>query len=583
MTKQPKAKQPAILLQPVMRGLLQPAQAMLDTMQMGVTQTDADGTILYANPAVAEMHGYGIDDLVGNNLSLLGASDDGEATTAPWSEQLTSWTSEHVHKRKDGSTLVVRTLSDVVSGSAGGTIVTGYEDVTERRQAEQEVHDRYERESLSAALQDPLTGLPNRLLLLDLVEQALGRSRRHHHYLFAVVVLNLDRFHLVNDGLGHVVGDQLLIAVSERLEPCFRSVDTFARMSGDEFGILLDDISDISDALRVADRIQQHLATPFQIGSEEVFTSGRIGIALSATGYKRAEDAIRDATLALHRVKSGTAVHHAVFDPVMHRRAHARLQLETDLRWAMKREEFRVFYQPFVSLEDGAIVGVEALLRWEHPHRGLLEPSEFLSVTEETGMIIQVGAWVLEHSCRHMREWHERMSGGLPISLSVNLSGKQISWSDIAGHVGRVLKETGLDGRWLRLEMTETVMMDDADPTLNVLSELKKLNVSLDMDDFGIGYSSLRYLHRFPIDALKIDRSFIENVHKRPESEAIVRTILALAQNIGVTVVAEGVETDDELAFLKEMNCPLAQGHLFTRPLSHDQITPLIGSHRYPV
>ena len=175
------------------------------------------------------------------------------------------------------------------------------------------------------------------------------------------------------------------------------------------------------------------------------------------------------------------------------------------------------------------------------------------------------------------------MSGGLPISLSVNLSGKQISWSDIAGHVGRVLKETGLDGRWLRLEMTETVMMDDADPTLNVLSELKKLNVSLDMDDFGIGYSSLRYLHRFPIDALKIDRSFIENVHKRPESEAIVRTILALAQNIGVTVVAEGVETDDELAFLKEMNCPLAQGHLFTRPLSHDQIIPLIGSHRYPV
>ena len=583
MTKHPKAKQPAILLQPVMRGLLQPAQAMLDTMQMGVTQTDADGTILYANPAVAEMHGYGIDDLVGGNLSLFSASDEGEATTARWSEQLTSWSSEHVHRRKDGSTLVVRTLSDVVSGSVGGTIVTGYEDITERRRAEQELHDRYERESLSAALQDPLTGLPNRLLLLDLVEQALGRSRRHHDYLFAVVVLNLDRFHLVNDGLGHLMGDQLLIAVSERLEPCFRSVDAFARMSGDEFGILLDDISDISDALRVADRIQQHLAAPFQIGSEEVFTSGRIGIALSATAYTRAEDAIRDATLALHRVESGTAVHHEVFDPVMHRRAHARLQLETDLRWAMKREEFRVFYQPFVSLEDGAIVGVEALLRWEHPHRGLLEPSEFLSVAEETGMIIQVGAWVLEHSCRHMREWHERMSGELPISLSVNLSGKQISWSDITGHVGRVLKETGLDGRWLRLEMTETVMMDDADPTLNVLSELKKLNVRLDMDDFGIGYSSLRYLHRFPIDALKIDRSFIESVHKRPESEAIVRTILALAQNIGVTVVAEGVETEDELAFLKEMNCPLAQGHLFTRPLSHDQMTPLIGSHRYPV
>jgi EAL domain-containing protein (putative c-di-GMP-specific phosphodiesterase class I) len=342
-------------------------------------------------------------------------------------------------------------------------------------------------------------------------------------------------------------------------------------------------MSDISDALRVADRIQQQLATPFQIGGQEVFTSGRIGIALSTTGYERAEDAVRDATLALHRVKSGTAIHHEVFDPVMHRRAHARLQLETDLRWAMKREEFRVFYQPVVSLEDGVITGVEALLRWEHPHRGLLEPSEFLSVAEETGMIIQLGAWVLEHSCHHVREWHERMSGGLPISLSVNLSGKQISWSDLTGHVERVLKETGLDGRWLRLEMTETVMMDDADPTLSVLSDLKKLNVSIDIDDFGIGYSSLRYLHRFPIDALKIDRSFIEGVHKRRESEAIVRTILTLAQNIGVTVVAEGVETAEELAFLKEVNCPFAQGHLFSMALSHDEMTPLIGSHRYPV
>ena len=566
-----------------MRGLLQPAQAILDTMQIGVTQTDADGTILYANPAVAEMYGYEVGELVGCNLSLFDASGEGAEPTASWSEDSTSWASEQLHRRKDGGTFIVRTLSDVVSGSAGGTIVTGHEDITERRRAEEELHDRYEQESLSATLQDPLTGLPNRLLLLDLVEQALGRAKRHPDYLFAVLVLNLDRFHLVNDGLGHLVGDQLLIAVSQRLEPCLRSVDALARMSGDEFGILLDDLSNISDALRVADRIQQHLATPFQIGNEEVFTSARIGIALSTTGYEGAEDAVRDATLALRRVESGTAVQHEVFDPVMHRRAHARLQLETDLRWAMKREEFRIFYQPIVSLENGAITGVEALLRWEHPHRGLLQPSEFLSVAEETGMIIQLGSWVLEHSCGHLREWHERTSGEPPISLSVNLSGKQISWSDITAHVERVLKETGLDGRWLRLEMTETVMMDDADPTLGVLSDLKKLNVSLDIDDFGVGYSSLRYLHRFPIDALKIDRSFIEDVHKRHESKAIVRTILALAANIGVTVVAEGVETAEELAFLKEVNCPLAQGHLFSRALSHDQMTPLIGSHRYAV
>ena len=568
---------------PVTQGLPQPAQAILDTMQLGVTQSDASGEILYANPAVAEMHGYEVDELVGSNVNVFDVSIEGTPPPARWSEGSTSWVSERVHKRKDGSTLVVRELSDVVSGSVGGTIVTGYEDISERRQAEEALRDRYERESLSASLQDPLTGLPNRLLLLDLIDQALGRSRRHPDYLFAVMVLNLDRFHLVNDGLGHAVGDELLVAVAQRLKPCFRSVDAFARMSGDEFGVLLDDIRDVSDALRVADRVQEHLTTAFKIGSEEVFTSGRIGIALSATGYERAEDAVRDATLALHRVKSGTAVRHEVFDPVMHQRAHARLQLETDLRWALKREEFRVFYQPIVSLDDGAIVGTEALLRWEHPHRGLLQPSEFLSVAEETGMIIPLGSWVLEHACRQLREWHERLSGETPLYLSVNLSGKQLSWSEITREVERVLTETGLDGRWLRLEMTETVMMDDADPTLGVLYDLKKLNVSLDIDDFGVGYSSLRYLHRFPIDSLKIDRSFVENVHRRPESEAIVRTIMALADNMGVGMVAEGVETSEELAFLREVDCRRAQGHLFSRPISAEEITPLIGSHRYDV
>ena len=577
MTKKPNAKAQAT------QSLPQPAQAILDTMQLGVTQANADGEILYANPAVAEMHGYAVDELVGSNLSLFEASGEGEPALAGWSDESTSWTSERTHKRKDGSTLVVRALSDVVSGSAGGTIITGYEDITERRREEEALRDRHEQESLHAALHDPLTGLPNKLLLLDLVEHALGRCRRRGDYLCAVLVLNLDRFRLVNDSLGHTVGDQLLIAVSERLKPCFRSVDTLARMSSDEFGILLDDISDVSDPLRVADRIQECLATPFQIGSEEVFTSGRIGIALSATAYERAEDAIRDATLALHRVKSGTAVRYDVFDPEMHRRARARLQLETDLRWAMEREEFRVFYQPIVSLRDGAITGVEALLRWEHPRRGLLEPSDFLSVAEETGLIIPIGSWVLEHSCRHMREWHDGISQNSPLSLSVNLSGKQVLWKDVAQHVGRVLKETGLDGRSLRLEITEMVVMDDAEPMLSVLADLKKLKISLDIDAFGIGYSSLRYLHRFPIDSLKIDRSFIANLHMRSESEEIVRTILALARNIGVRVVAEGVETPDELALLKEMRCELAQGHLFSRPLSHEQITGLIGNHRYDV
>ena len=518
---------------------------MLDNMQLGVTQTDADGEILYANPAVAKMHGYRVDELVGGNLSLFEESVEVEPSADGWPRGSTSWASERIHKRKGGTTLFVRALSDVVSGSAGGTIVTSFENVTDRRHAEETLQHRHERESLHASLQDPLTGLPNKTLLLELIENALGRSSRIDDYLFAVMVLNLDRFHMVNDGLGYEVGDQLLISVAERIKPCLRSADAFARISGDEFAILLDDLRDVSDALRVADRIEQRLAMAFEIEGKEVFTSGRVGVALSATPYERAEDALRDATLALHRVKSGTTDRQAVFDPVMHRRAHERIRLKTDLRWAMEREEFRVFYPPIVSLETGTISRVEALLRWVHPDRGLLEPAEFLPVAEETGMIVPLGAWVLEQSCRHMRGWQER-APELDLSLSVNMSGKQVSWSGVTQHVARVLDETGLDGRFLRLEVTETVMMDDADPTLGVLSELKKLDVAPDIDDFGIGYSSLRYLHRFSIDSLKIDRSFITNVHKRREAEEIVRTILSLAKNIGVGVVAEGVETDDE-------------------------------------
>ena len=529
------------------------------------------------------MHGYDVDELVGSNVSVFPASEDGEPPIKGWSDEWTSWASERIHKRKDGSTLVVRATSDVVSGSAGGTIVTSYEDITERREEEEALHELHERESLHAALHDPLTGLPNRLLLLDLVGHALGRCKRRDDYLFAVVVLNLDRFRMVNDGLGHTVGDQLLNAVSERLKPCFRSVDTLARVSGDEFGVLLDDINDVSDAIRVAGRIQEQLASPFQCGSEEIFTSGRIGVALSTTGYERAEDALRDATLALHRVTSGTAVRHAVFDPVMQHRAHARLELETDLRWAMEREEFRVLYQPIVSLKSGVITGVEALLRWEHPRRGLLEPSAFLPVAEETGLIIPLGSWVLEQSCGHLQGWQKQISQESPLSLSVNLSGKQVLWEDMTQHVERVLEDVGLDGRLLRLEMTETVMMDDAGPMLSVLAALKELNVNLDIDAFGIGYSSLRYLHQFPIDSLKIDRSLIANLHTRSESQEIVRTILALAKNIGVRVVAEGVETPDQLDLLKELNCELAQGYLFSKPIPHDEITPLIGSHRYTV
>ncbi|MGI8735537.1 MAG: putative bifunctional diguanylate cyclase/phosphodiesterase [Pyrinomonadaceae bacterium] len=424
----------------------------------------------------------------------------------------------------------------------------------------------------NAALHDSLTGLPNRTLLTDRLEIAIRQTKRHPDHLFAVLFLDLDRFKVINDSMGHVAGDHLLVVTSRRLREGIRPSDTVARLGGDEFAILLDGLESFSDALRVAERLQKQLVQPVYLDGTEVFTSASIGIALSATGYDRPDAILRDADTAMYRAKANGKACHQLFDQNMHTQAVALLKLENDLRRAMEREEFCLHYQPIFSLADEKLSRFEALIRWQHPERGLVGPGEFIPVAEETGLILDLGNWVLRQACRQMRDWQLKGLVDDAAAVSVNLSCKQFVQPGLLEQVKEVLKETGLRGQCLELEITESVIMENADAACQTLRELRALGVSLSIDDFGTGYSSLSYLHRFPISTLKIDRSFIGN----DENSGIVGTIITLADKLGMEVVAEGVETAAQVSYLKDLGCEFGQGYWLARPADSAAIELLL-------
>ena len=465
---------------------------------------------------------------------------------------------EHRMLHKDGSYMWMLSRALAVRDKDGKAyrLVGSQTDITDRKLIEERL--------MHEAIHDVLTGLPNRALFTDLLARSLGRAKRRDDYLFAILFLDVDRFKMINDSLGHMTGDQLLISIARRLEGCLRPGDTVARLGGDEFTILLEDIHEVQDATIVAERIHQSLAQPFTIGGQEVFTSVSIGIALSATGYNRPEELLRDADTAMYRAKAAGKSTHEIFDQGMHSRAVAQLQLETNLRRALERQEFRLFYQPTVSLRTGRLTGFEALLRWQHPERGLVFPSEFISHVEETGLILPIGKWVLEEACKQLQVWQKQFQPSL--TISVNLSGKQFSQSDLVQDISLILEQTEIKPNTLMLEITESTIMERPESITHTLERLRHLGVQLHIDDFGTGYSSLSYLHRFPINALKIDHSFVTRMGI-DENLEIVRTIMNLARNLGMDVIAEGVENKEQVAQLKALQCDYAQGFFFSRPV----------------
>ncbi len=426
---------------------------------------------------------------------------------------------------------------------------------------------------------DPLTGLPNRLLFTDRLGRLIKHAKRRKDYWFAVLFLDLDGFKMINDSLGHLVGDQLLVGVASRLEKCLRATDTVARlgegfivarMGGDEFTVLLDDLKDPGDAKQAAERLMKSVTSPFMLGGREVFTSMSIGIALSNPSYEQAEDILRDADTAMYRAKSRGKARYEIFDADMRASVVARLQLEMDLRRALEHGEFHNVYQPIVSLAAGQIVGFEALLRWQHPTRGQLGPEEFIAVAEETGLIRDLGWWNLREACRQMSEWRAGYNAYSQLTMSVNLSPKQFLQANLVEDIGSLMRELKLPPQALKLELTESTVMGDPSAAVEMLQQIKSLGISLAIDDFGTGYSSLSYLHRFPLDTLKIDRSFISSIGNGEDTE-IARTILPMALNLHLDVVAEGIETIEQLVLLKKLQCKYGQGYYFSKPLSAEE------------
>jgi diguanylate cyclase (GGDEF)-like protein len=429
---------------------------------------------------------------------------------------------------------------------------------------------------LYSTLHDSLTGLPNRSLFTERLRHSMRRTARHPEDVFAVLFLDLDRFKDVNDNLGHFAGDELLRAVARRLEACLRPEDTVARLSGDEFAILLESITDASDAGRVAERIEEALSFPINLGGAEVTTSASMGIVTSSMSQEQPEQLLRSADMAMYRAKAAGRARYEMFDRAMHTDALIRLQLETDLRRAVEQREFRLHYQPLVSLRTGRITGLEALLRWEHPQRGLVQPSEFIPIAEETGLIIRVGRWVINEACRQLMVWQKAHPRHEPLSISVNLSVKQFNQSDLIEQIASAIRTTGIPADSLRLEITEAALIDKGAAALTLLGQIKQLGAQIYLDDFGTGYSSLIYLHRLPIDAIKIDRELVTTMDTDEKNLRLVRTILTFAQIIGVRAEAEGISTAEQLRELRSLNCEHGQGYLFSAPIPHDAVDEVL-------
>ena len=529
-----------------------------------IDPVDDPDTSLYTSPHIEEMLGYTPEEWQTKKLWPKRLHPDDRERVLAADKRFEAGGEEPFREEyrllaKDGSVVWVREEAVVVRDEAGDPLYWQgvFYDLTERKVLEERLHYQ--------AFHDSLTDLPNRKLFMDRLGQALRRTMRQHNQV-AVLFMDLDGFKVVNDSLGHEVGDLLLTVVAQRLRRCLRPEDTLSRFGGDEFVVLIEALDDSAQAVRVAERITEELRRPFIMEGRDLYVIASIGISLGDARTHDPDDLLREADTAMYRAKDEGGAFR-VFDPAMYERAFTRLEVENDLRRAIEQEEFVVHYQPMVDLQTGELWGMEALVRWDHPERGLLEPSEFVPVAEESGLVIPMGEQILREACFRAKEWQEEDPRIPPLVMSVNLSASQLSRLDLADTVERVLGETGLEGSRLTLDVTETVYVKVLAGNTAILDRLRGLGVRFSIDDFGTGYSSLSYLKRLPADAIKIDQSFVKGLGEDVEDTAVVRMIIELAHTLGLEVIAEGVETEEQAALLKEMGCDFAQGFYFSKPL----------------
>lgn len=544
----------------------------------GVWDWNLKTSQIYYSPRWKEMLGY-TDNEIGNSVEEWFSRvhpDDVEQLRIIIESHLRCQTShmQHecriLHRDQTYRWMLCRGMAVHKGGTRAGRMAGSLTDITQRKLAEEQlVHN---------AFYDALTGLPNRALFMDRLKWALEHARRNSSYGCAVLFMDLNRFKNVNDSLGHSVGDELLVDVARRLKSCLRPSDTLARWGGDEFAILLDDINGATDAVHAAERIQEALRAPFSLKApsgtpQDFFVTLSIGIALNTpekSEIEQPDDLLRNADIAMYRAKeTGSATRYAIFDEAMHSEAVQRLQMEMDLRRAIERQELRILYQPIVSLSSHRLSGFEALVRWQHPKHGLMTPDKFIPLAEETGLIVPLDDWVLRAACCQMRDWHQRFSDHPPLSITIsaNLSSRRLAHHNLIEQVEETLAESQLDPHCLKFELTESALIENAESASNTLSQLRDLGVQICIDDFGTGYSSLAYLHDLPLDVLKIDRSFVSHLDIGGRKSEIVKTIISLSNSLGLDVVAEGVETAEQLEQLQALGCEYAQGYLFSRPV----------------
>jgi diguanylate cyclase (GGDEF)-like protein/PAS domain S-box-containing protein len=555
---------------------------ILQSINDGIITTDSDGCITFLNPIAEKLTGWSLDEAVGKEVTkvfniinennrfslnnpITQVLKTGENTSLPENTLLIGKNGNEV-PIEDSMALSKQSKFELNKNStekANGAALV-FRDVSKQRLATQKLYRQ--------AFYDELTNLPNRIWFKKRVASAIERFTHNSTYLFAVLLLDLDRFKTINDSLGHSTGDCLLFNVTHRLLKSVRPNDVVARLGGDEFAIFLENLTTTQEVDLIAQRIGQELREPFNLEGREIYTNASIGIVLSSIGYYCVEDLLRDADIAMYRAKNKGKGCYEIFYLGLRDRVVAASQLENDLRGAIDRGELEVYYQPIISLSDRKTEGFEALVRWHHPQRGMILPAEFIPIAEEIGLFVQLDMWVLQQACHQMKIWQEQYSDLPHLSISVNLSIKQFKQPNLIREIEQILKETSLDSCSLKLEIIESALIDNPELSSIILEQLKELGVVLSLDDFGTGYSSLNYLHRFPVDILKIDRSFINRIYSQQDSLEIVRTIIMLGQNLGIDVVAEGIETEKQLTLLQQLQCQYGQGYLFSKPMSVSEV-----------